>query len=121
MSDAEASNALVATVRFYSEAFARSEQARLELEKTVRRLIAQAQPKDRTDEEIARDRLADIALEFFEIDQMRSLEGSDWSKLSRAVADYNRVRKPVGRVEPSAAREGEVRGAEPGGDAGAPG
>lgn len=110
MSDQDASNALVATVRFYSDALARATERAARAEEFAARL---ARPNPERDEVIAKAcELARVYESDFPVDDVnrRLLLLDLIAGLTNAVDRYR-----VGRVEPAPAHPGPVREAPPDG------
>jgi hypothetical protein len=108
MSDSDCSNALVATVQFYSQALARSEEARRQLEAHLRQVLSH--PPGREDPELKALVAAALAV----------VDGGNMGNMYEAAHAYRRSRNEVDRVEPAAAHPGPVRGAPADGSADLP-
>lgn len=117
MSDTEGSNALVTVVRFYSDALARADAGRRQVEETLRRVLSQSREPDVDPE---REALLDVVLRFHRSDSFHSLTADEWKTFDDVVQAYRRTRNEVDRVEPDRPREGSVRGAQSDGDADLP-
>jgi hypothetical protein len=128
VSDLDGSNALVATVQFYSQALARMTAERDQLQATLRQVMGrQASPGSAilVLDQVARaaDNLLDerVMIEPSESDpdKPEAMQGLRIiQKFQKAVSDYRRA---VDRVEPDPPREGQVRGAPADGPADVPG
>lgn len=104
--DADASNAIIAVAKFYSEALARVTAERDQLVTMVKRVGSVPVGWD-VDHE--RDAVVEMALQYVAEDT-----GARFKMLRLAVEAYARTRPKgtsMGRVVPDPAREGAVRGA----------
>lgn len=104
MTDSEGSNALVAVVQFYSQALARSEEQRRQLEAALRQALEQkTHPPASPWMKVVR-----AADDYVESDR----DGGTYDVLQEAVNEFRKSsRRNVDRMEPATAHQGSVRGA----------